>query len=42
MARDDTGRLLQSWAVVNDGVVNPVVVDMEAVRVALVIAQQNT
>lgn len=41
VARDDTGHLLQSWAVVKDGVTNPVVAEMEVVRAALLVAQQN-
>lgn len=42
VARDDHGRLLQAWAVAKETVENPVIAELEAVRVALLVALQNS
>lgn len=41
VARDCTGSLLQTWAVFLDFTDNPIIAELEAVKVALVVAQQN-
>lgn len=41
VARDSLGDLLQTWAVYLNYTNNPVIAELEAVRVALIVAQQN-
>lgn len=41
VAKDDQGRMLQIWAVHMRYVSNPVIVELEAVHIALVVSQQN-
>lgn len=41
LARNETGAVLQAWSVARDGVNNSVVADVETVRVALLMTQQN-
>lgn len=41
VARDDKGDLVQTWAVSLDYMVHPVMAELEATRVALIVAQQN-
>lgn len=41
VARDYLGRTIQAWAVTRDGSSHPVVPEVEAVRVELLLAQQN-
>lgn len=40
VARSDNGGMLQTWAVAKDNIDNPVAAKLEAVRVALTVAQQ--
>lgn len=41
IARDELGRTMQGWSVTREAVMSPVVAEVEAVRVALLLAQQN-
>lgn len=38
IARNDTGTVLQAWSVARDAIINPVVDETDAVRVALLVA----
>ena len=40
-ARDDGGNLVQTWAIAKEQVLSPVATDLEAIRIALLMAQQN-
>lgn len=42
MARNDQGKALQLWSVARDSLYNLVVAELDAVRVALLITQQNS
>lgn len=41
IARNDVGTTLQAWSITKDRVNSPVVADIEAVCVALLVTQQN-
>lgn len=41
MARDHNSRCVQAWAVARERVINPVAAEVEAVRTALLMAQQS-
>lgn len=40
-ARDENKKSVQAWSVARDWTINPVVAEVEAVRIALLMAQQN-
>lgn len=41
VARDDQGKVLQMWSATREGHYNPVVVNLDADKVALLLVQQN-
>lgn len=42
IARDRQGDMIQAYSVARDGSCNPVVAELEAVRIALLVALQNS
>ncbi|XP_052172310.1 uncharacterized protein LOC127788238 [Diospyros lotus] len=41
IARDEKGAMVQAWSIAKSGCFNPVVAEVEAVRIAQIVAQQN-